>query len=578
MPGCVGSIAATETLVQVSSNAFGAGPEPDALFPEDPAVTMASEAIYDWDLSSDEITWSPSYALVPGLPSPDLVATGLGFAEHLAAESPSSRYEAIMAPGGCDAGGGVIFKAVYGLVEHKRAQTSPVWVEDTGRWFADAGDRPSRVHGVIRVITERYEAERRRTVSAQRDQATGVFNRAFFVEHLSRHLSLAARKSSTFAVLLIGIDLAGSSESVGEEQLVEAVARMRLQMRSHEVVARHSGTKFAVLLETCNETQAAAAAERLIAAIADAAAEPRLSPRVGSVIAPAHGRTPQALLQFAEEALEAARQPTGPNYVRYEPGLSRAASRPPVRSSDEILVALNEGRVALALQPIVDARTRKVVFFEGLVRVVRPDGPPIMPDALVANAERDGLVSLIDRRVIEVAFALMTGDRKLHLSINASPASVADPCWFEHLRTASRLRPDAARRLTIEVTETCAIGDLNATRVTLAAIKPLGIKLAIDDFGSGHSSFKTLRQLPVDFLKIDGAFCQNLASSQDDRFFIRTLIDLARNLKIPTVAEWVEDEETARILTEWGIDYLQGHLFGKAQLAEMPTTGRSGSR
>ncbi len=318
---------------------------------------------------------------------------------------------------------------------------------------------------------------------------------------------------------------------------------------------------------------------RLVAAITSAEpGTPKLSPRVGAVIAPAHGRTPQALLQFAEEALEAARQPTGPGYVRYEPGLSRNASRPTARSSDEILLALNEGRVALALQPIVDARTRKVAFYEGLVRIVRPDGPPMMPDALVANAEKDGLVSLIDRRVIELAFSLMTADRKLHLSINASPASLADPCWFEHLRTASRLRPDAARRLTIEVTETCAIGDIDATRVTLAAIKPLGVKLAIDDFGSGHSSFKTLRQLPVDFLKIDGAFCQNLASSQDDRFFIRTLIDLARNLQIPTVAEWVEDEETARILTEWGITYLQGHLFGKAQLAAMPKVGRVGSR
>ena len=563
----------------ISSNALGLSLGPDALFPEDPALVPTSEVVYDWDLATDEITWSPSYALVLGLPSLELVSTGLGYAEHLAAESPSSRYEAIMAPGGCDAGGGVVFKAVYGLIEHKRAQTQPVWVEDSGRWFADAGDRPSRVHGIIRVVTERFEAERRQTVSAQRDPATGVFNRAFFVEHVARQLSLAARKNSTFAVLLIGLDLAGSSDPVPEDQIIEAVARMRLQMRSHEVVARHAGAKFTVLLEACNEAQAAAAAERLIASMTDRnTGTPRLLPRIGAVIAPAHGRTPQALLQFAEEALEAARQPNGPDYVRHEPGMSRSASRQAVRTSDEILLALREGRVALALQPIVDARTREVAFYEGLVRIVRPDGPPMMPDALIASAERDGLVSLIDRRVIEIAFSLMTADRKLHLSINASPASLAEPCWFEHLRTASRLRPDAARRLTIEVTETCAIGDIDTTRVTLAAIKPLGVKLAIDDFGSGHSSFKTLRQLPVDFLKIDGAFCQNLASSQDDRFFIRTLIDLARNLQIPTVAEWVEDEETARILTEWGITYLQGHLLGAAQLAVTPKVGRSGAR
>ena len=305
--------------MQVSSNAFGSGLRPDPLFPEDPSLSAPTEVVYDWDLASDEIIWSPSYALVPGFPSLDLVASGLGFAEHLAAESPSSRYEAIMAPGGCDAGGGVVFKAVYGLVEHKRAQSSPVWVEDTGRWFADAGDRPSRVHGIIRVITERFEAERRQSASAQRDAATGVFNRTFFVEHLARQLSLAARKSSTFAVLLIGLDLAGSSEPIAEAQVVEAVARMRLQMRSHEVIARHAGAKFAVLLEACNETQAAAAADRLVAAIIAAEpGAPYLSPRVGAVIAPAHGRTPQALLQFAEEALEAARQPSGPGYVRYE--------------------------------------------------------------------------------------------------------------------------------------------------------------------------------------------------------------------------------------------------------------------
>lgn len=558
-----------------SSIAPGCGFGSNALFPEDPALPTTPEVVYDWNLATDEITWSPSYTLVTGLPSLDLVATGLGFAEHLAAESPSSRYEAIMAPGGCDTGSGVVFKAIYGLVAHKRAQTSPVWVEDTGRWFADVGDHPSRVHGIIRVITERYEAERRQNVSAQRDRATGVFNRAFFIEHLARQLSLAARKSSTFAVLLIGLDASSSSEQIPEAQVVEAVARLRLRTRSHEVMARHSGTKFVMLIESCAEAQAAAAARRLITTLAGAAPGAlALSPRVGSVIAPAHGRTPQALLQFAEEALEAARQPDGPDYVRYEPGLSRRSSHSLARSSDEILLALNEGRVALALQPVVDAGTRKVAFYEGLVRVIRPDGPPMMPDVLVAKAERDGLVSLIDRRVIELAFSLMSVDRKLNLSINASPCSIADPCWFDHLRTASRLRPDAARRLTIEVTETCAIGDIEATRTTLASIKPLGVKLAIDDFGSGHSSFRNLRLLPVDFLKIDGAFCQNLASSQDDRFFIRTLIDLARNLQIPTVAEWVEDEETARILTDWGITYLQGHLFGKAKLADMPKIGR----
>jgi len=224
----------------------------------------------------------------------------------------------------------------------------------------------------------------------------------------------------------------------------------------------------------------------------------------------------------------------------------------------------------LALQPVVHASTRAVAFHEALVRIRRLDGALLMPDPLVRNAEKNGFVPLIDRRVIELAFGLLTADRKLVLSINASAASLADTGWFEHLQTACKLRPDAARRLTVEVTETCAIADIETTRTLLTAIRSLGIKIAIDDFGSGHSSFRNLRNLPIDYLKIDGAFAQNLVSSQDDRFFIRTLIDLALNLQIPTVAEWVEDEATAKILTDWGVTYLQGHHFGKAELAPRP--------
>ena len=221
----------------------------------------------------------------------------------------------------------------------------------------------------------------------------------------------------------------------------------------------------------------------------------------------------------------------------------------------------------LALQPVIHAKTRKVAFHEALLRLRRADGLLLLPDALVPTAERDGLIPLLDRRVIDLAFWQLTADRRMALAINASITSLNDAHWLDHLRASCKLRPDAARRLTVEITETCAIADIEATRIVLAAIKPLGVKIAIDDFGSGHSSFRALRQLPIDYLKIDGAFAQNLAHSVDDRFFIRTLIDLARNLQIPTVAEWVEDEATARILTDWGVEYLQGHLFGRAELA-----------
>ena len=580
VPSAAGGVRAIDPVARVEPPEPGGSPVPVH-------ATEGAEVVYDWDIASDVIRWAPNLAAAVGVADHAALSTGIGYAEHVVAESPSSRYEAIVGSGGYDTGGGVAFRAVYGLQPVQRSNAAPIWIEDTGRWFADASDRPSRAHGVIRVITERYRAERLRVSVAQRDPATGTFSRTHFIEHVARKLNLAARKASSFAVVVIGIDAVDDragrhgneqpARSVPDDRLMaEVAARLRTEMRGQECLARYAATKFAALFENCAGDQVEAAAKRLVGAVAAAPfGTAALKACVGAVTAPAHGRTPQLLLQFAEEALEAAR-PTGSSFVRYDSDLTRSVLRPSSpRGADEIITALNEGRIVLALQPIVHAGTRGVAFHEALLRLKRVDGSLMMPDALVPTAETNGLVPLLDRRVIDLAFRQLTADRRLVLSINASVTSLGDPHWFEHLRASCKLRPDAARRLTVEVTETCAIADIEATRTVLAAIKPLGVKIAIDDFGSGHSSFRALRQLPIDYLKIDGAFAQNLAHSPDDRFFIRTLIDLARNLAIPTVAEWVEDEATARILADWGVGYLQGHLFGRAELApEVATAPR----
>ena len=131
-----------------------------------------------------------------------------------------------------------------------------------------------------------------------------------------------------------------------------------------------------------------------------------------------------------------------------------------------------------------------------------------------------------------------------------------------------------AGRLTVEITESAAIQDLDDTRGFVARVKDIGCRIAIDDFGAGYTSFRNLRKLGVDVIKIDGAFVQNLTRSEDDRAFVRTLIDLAKRLGLETVAEWVQDEEAAKLLAEWGCDYLQGQLIGLASL-ERPWTAQS---
>jgi EAL domain-containing protein (putative c-di-GMP-specific phosphodiesterase class I) len=170
--------------------------------------------------------------------------------------------------------------------------------------------------------------------------------------------------------------------------------------------------------------------------------------------------------------------------------------------------------------------------------------------------------------VLELAMRHLCANPAQRLAINISPLTLADASWLPELAAHLGAHPGVAERLIIEIVETAAIEDPRAMRNRLDCMKALGVSIGIDDFGAGHTSFRHLRGFPIDLLKLDGAFVQNLGRSADDSFFVRTLIDLAQHLGIATVAEWVENEETARQLTGWGVDYLQGDHLGRPKLDE----------
>jgi EAL domain-containing protein (putative c-di-GMP-specific phosphodiesterase class I) len=174
---------------------------------------------------------------------------------------------------------------------------------------------------------------------------------------------------------------------------------------------------------------------------------------------------------------------------------------------------------------------------------------------------------MLDHRVLELVLAELVAAPALVASLNVSAASTADPDWWGALVGTLRGNPGIGERLIVEITETAAIDDIDETRGFVARVKDLGCRIAIDDFGAGSTSFRNLRKLGVDLVKIDGAFVQNLRRSDDDRAFVHTMIDLARRLGLQTVAEWVQDEDAAAMLADWGCDYLQGALIGLASAA-----------
>jgi EAL domain-containing protein (putative c-di-GMP-specific phosphodiesterase class I) len=273
--------------------------------------------------------------------------------------------------------------------------------------------------------------------------------------------------------------------------------------------------------------------------------------------------------QNAATALDLARRPGARHVALYEPSLASEDKRMrAVKISDEIVSALRDQRIMIALQPLVHASTGVPALHEALMRLRRADGAMALPAAILPTAEKSGLIQLIDQRVLDIGLQKLREDPDMRIAVNVSGHTLHDPDFFIRLSAALESCKEIAGRLTIELTETCVIEDVEATVRAVGVIRSLGAKIAMGDFGAGHTSFKNLRRCEFDLVKIDGAFIQNLARSSDDRFFVRTLIDLARHIGIPTVAEWVEDEETATILRDWGVDYLQGDYFGAAAVPE----------
>jgi EAL domain-containing protein (putative c-di-GMP-specific phosphodiesterase class I) len=291
---------------------------------------------------------------------------------------------------------------------------------------------------------------------------------------------------------------------------------------------------------------------------------------IGGVTAPRYARNLREVLSRAQDALDSAKVRRRGSFQAYRPSLERDAQRQEnVRATEEIITALNARRIFLVYEPVVAVATRQPAFYECLMRVKRGDGTLLAVNEAVPLAERLGLVRLLDHRVLELVLAELLAAPDLKASLNVSAASTVDPDWWGALGAMLRAHAGVGERLTVEITETTAIHDIDDTRGFVSRVKDLGCRIAIDDFGAGYTSFRNLRKLGVDLVKIDGAFVQNLTRSDDDRAFVHTLIDLARRLRLETVAEWVQDEEAAAMLADWGCDYLQGALVGLAS-AERP--------
>jgi diguanylate cyclase (GGDEF)-like protein len=536
-------------------------------------LASLGQAAFVWDVATDAIAWSDHAAAVfPDIPAAAL-ASGAEFAK-LIEPVGSIRTDAL--GHSSSARGGTAYRIEYGV----RASTSaPVlWIEESGCWFAGADGRPARAQGIVRVNNERHARDEQLVRLLRHDPLTGELNRTHLVASLAESIEEAARFRASSAFMLIGIDrLARINDAFGfdvaDAVISEVATRIRARLRNGDVLGRFSGNKFGLILKNCTVDDINIAAERFLAGIRDDVVPTRSGPvsvtaSIGAVSVPRYARNADEAVNRAQETLDMAKRRRAGSFSLWRPNVERDAQRRVnIRVTDEIVTALNERRIAMAFEPVVEARSRDTAFYECLVRMEQDDGQVLLAPDIVPVAEKLGLIRLVDHRVLELVVAELAGSVNVQLSLNISPDTTMDPDWWASIESLMRAHPGVAERLIIEITETVAIQDIDGLRGFVTRLKNFGSRIAIDDFGAGYTSFRNLRKLGVDIVKIDGAFVQNIARSADDRAFVQTLIDLARRLEIKTVAEWVQDDESAALLRDWGCDYIQGRLIGLASAA-----------
>ena len=544
-----------------------------------PADILASlgQASFVWDIGSDRLTWSDNAASVFTDIAPELLASGAEFAK-LIEPARSIRQDALTHAPPVRADEGVPYRIEYGV----RATTAVpvIWIEETGVWFAGSDGRPWRAQGVMRVNNERHARDEQLLKLSRHDPLTGELNRTHLIAALAEAIEENTRFRSTCAFMLIGIDhLARVNDAFGfdvaDAVIAEVGHRIRVRLRAGDVLGRFSGNKFGLILKNCTVDDTNIAAERFLAGIRDEVVPTKSGPvsvtaSIGGVSVPRYARNADEAINRAQETLDAAKRRRAGSFALWRPNVERDAQRRVnIRVTDEIVTALNDRRIVTAYEPVVAARSREPAFYECLVRMEQGDGQMLLAPDIVPVAERLGLIRMVDHRILELVVAELIASPNVRLSLNISPETTMDPDWSSTIESLMRSHPGVAERLIVEITETVAIQDIDDIRGFVTRLKNFGSRIAIDDFGAGYTSFRNLRKLGVDIVKIDGAFVQNIARSADDRAFVQTLIDLARRLDIKTVAEWVQDEEAAVMLREWGCDYIQGRLIGLAT-AERP--------
>jgi len=458
-----------------------------------------------------------------------------------------------------------------------RADGERIWVRAVGN--ADfAGDRPVRLWGAFQDITAQRRLISEMTYRARHDTLTGLINRAEFEARVRQLIHGAPNCERTHALMYLDLDqfkLINDScgHSVGDEVLKQVGKLLGDCIGEDDILARLGGDEFGIVLNSSTIDEARRIAEVICLRMEDfrfvhKERRYRIGASIGLVKIDARSATIEALMQAADLSCYAAKD-AGRNRVHVwsdadEPVQIRQGE---MQWASRIARALDEGRFVLHAQRIYSLAPGECgLRAEVLLRMRASDGSLIMPGAFLPAAERYHLASRIDAWVLKTVIATLQKRDRLagvdSISINLSGQSVGDRTFHGHaINLLTDAGPAICRLMCLEITETAAVTNLTDARAFITRAKELGVCVALDDFGAGASSFGYLKRLPVDIIKIDGQFIQNLGTEPLDEAAVRCFVDVARVMGVATIAEFVHNDHVFEGVKRLNVDFAQGfHL------------------
>lgn len=436
--------------------------------------------------------------------------------------------------------------------------------------------------GVFTDITERKAHDDLIWHQANYDVLTNLPNRTLLVDRAEEALQRAERDNASMALMFVDLDRFKFindhyGHAAGDGLLIEVAGRIKASLRKSDTVIRLSGDEFIVLMPKIQQAaDAGYVAEKIIATLSEPYLiennRTYLSASAGIAVFPVDGDSVEILLSHADKAMYRAKELGRNQFLFFNQEMNEAAEK---RSKVELdlQVALNENQLMMYYQPVVNLALNRITHAEALIRWQHPENGLVMPDAFIPIAEESGLIIPLGEWVVNAVAGQMQQWQNsfkgaLQVFLNVSPIQMLHANLDKQLLDALGNFDLLEGSIGVEVTENVLIEGPEKIKAELKKIRAMGVRFLLDDFGTGFSSMRYLREMPFDGLKVDRCFISNFDTDAEKAVLVKAMIEMAHNLKLTVVAEGVERQEELALLREYGCDYAQGYLLGRPMPAE----------